>query len=155
MFYPQTTEEANLTNTALLCQLRSGVNILGNVKARFQDQSIAPAQTLLVSAELEVPLASVPLVLPWGESTGGGRLMGLESNRKKRLEPETSLPRPKSTVALGVGKIEAIWACPPPPGLLPSIVSGVWTTVLCSQDVREMTCGRLPLSGAEKGKEAI
>lgn len=86
MFYPQTTEEANLTNTALLCQLRSGVNILGNVKARFQDQSIAPAQTLLVSAELEVPLDSVPLVLPRGESPDGGRLIGLESNRKKRLE---------------------------------------------------------------------
>ena len=56
------------------------------MKASFQDQSIAPAQTLLVSAELEVPLDSVPLMLPWGESTGGGRLMGLESNRKKRLE---------------------------------------------------------------------
>ena len=66
-----------------------------------------------------------------------------------------SLPRPKNTVALGVGEIEAIWACPPPPGLLPSIASGVWTTVLCSQDVREMTRGRLQLSGAEKGKEAI
>ena len=61
------------------------------MKASFQDQSVAPAQTRLVSAELEVPLDSVPLdsvplVLPRGESTGGGRLMGLESNRKKRLE---------------------------------------------------------------------
>ena len=45
--------------------------------------------------------------------------------------------------------------CPPPTGLLSSVTSGVWTTVLCSQDMWEMTHGRLPLSGAEKGKESV